>query len=226
MLALAPSASLLDVGCGTGTWMRAALEYGLQDVLGVDGVHPPAAQLHVPPTLVCSADLTRPWSADRRFDLTLCLEVAEHLDPGAADTLLDTLISHSDRIFFSAACPGQPGQHHVNCQWPAYWQERFNHRGYVCTDAVRWQIWDLPSVDPWYRQNLFLATRDPAIAGNETRIRPIIHPEMLASLSSSSDFQVSTAVTRAIESGSMPVSWYLSAPLTALMRKTTRFFTS
>src|SRR5437764_15267703 len=30
--------SLLDVGCGQGTWLRAALDLGIKDVCGLDGV--------------------------------------------------------------------------------------------------------------------------------------------------------------------------------------------
>ena len=31
-------ASLLDVGCGSGAWLRAAIDLGVRDVLGIDGV--------------------------------------------------------------------------------------------------------------------------------------------------------------------------------------------
>ena len=30
--------SLLDVGCGIGTWLRAALELGIDDLIGMGGV--------------------------------------------------------------------------------------------------------------------------------------------------------------------------------------------
>jgi hypothetical protein len=225
MLKLVAATSLLDVGCGTGTWLRAALENGIQDVWGVDGVHVPAAQLHVSPDLIRFADLTQPWVAHRRFDLVLCLEVAEHLEPAAAGTLIDTLVTHSDHIFFSGACPGQPGQHHVNCQWPDYWQRLFNERGFVCEDEIRWQIWEMASIETWYRQNLFLARRDSANAGKEPRIPAVVHPEMIPSLRAAHEFEGVAEAATAIEAGSMPVSWYLSTPLKALAAKAARRFT-
>src|SRR5262245_4769510 len=41
-------ASILDVGCGQGTWLRTAMERGVEDVFGVDGVPLPADQLLFP----------------------------------------------------------------------------------------------------------------------------------------------------------------------------------
>jgi len=80
--------------------------------------------------------LTRSWDLKRKFDAVLCLEVAEHLDSAFAPTLIDALIKHGNLIYFSAACPGQTGQHHVNCQWPVYWQQLFNERGFACEDDL------------------------------------------------------------------------------------------
>jgi len=168
--------SLLDVGCGTGTWMRAAQDLGVTDIFGIDGVEVPTDQLNVPKQLIRLCNLSLPWNLDRRFEVVLCLEVAEHLDASPAETLIDGLVRHGNTIYFSAACPGQIGQHHVNCQWPAYWQQLFNGRGYVCEDSLRWQIWDDERIEPWYRQNLFVARQAPRDAGHEPRIKGVVHP--------------------------------------------------
>ncbi len=211
-------ASLLDVGCGTGTWMKAAEELGIADVLGIDGIEVPPDQRLTSPDKFILHDLIQPWNLGRRFDVALCLEVAEHIESLNTSALLDALACHSDTVFFSAACPGQPGQHHVNCQWPSHWQEAFNERGYVCSDAVRWRIWDDDRIEPWYRQNLFVAVRDPAAAGKEERIKPVIHPRMYPFLVEK-EFPVQV---QRIEQGSMPLSWYFYAPLTALSSKIAR----
>jgi len=174
--------SLLDVGCGTGTWMKAAMEIGVNDLLGIDGVEVPTNQLHVPKELIRHHDLNLPWNLDRKFEAVLCLEVAEHLNDSSAETLVDGLVRHGETIYFSAACPGQIGQHHVNCQWPVYWQQLFNDRGYVCQDSLRWQIWDDERIEPWYRQNLFLARCAPREAGYEPRIKGAVHPEILSTV--------------------------------------------
>lgn len=171
--------SLLDVGCGTGVWLRAALDLGIEDVWGIDGVRLPPEMLHVSADRILIRDLRGSWAMDRRFDLVLCLEVAEHLPPDDAPSLIEQLTRHGDRIFFSAANVWQGGQHHVNCEWPAYWQALFNRQGFVCRDSLRWRIWDRSEIEPWYRQNLFLAERDPAAAGLESRIPAVIHPDCM-----------------------------------------------
>jgi len=178
-LSMLKATSLLDVGAGKGNWLAAALQIGVHDVLGLDGVPPENRELFVDSSLIKTVDLTQPVYLNRKFDIALCLEVAEHLDAGSAHTLVETLCTHSDQVVFSAACPGQRGQHHVNCQWPAFWQQLFNARGFACFDSLRWAIWDESRIEPWYRQNVFLARKDPNRAGSEARIPSVIHPEMV-----------------------------------------------
>ncbi|HTA30980.1 MAG TPA: methyltransferase domain-containing protein, partial [Candidatus Cybelea sp.] len=171
--------SLIDVGCGTGTWIKTAMELGVKDILGLDGVNVPPQELLIPQQHVVIQDFTQDWDLGRRFDLALCLEVGEHLDQIFASRLVRNLARHSDTVMFSAACPGQVGEHHVNCQWPAYWQKLFNDEGFFCEDSLRWKIWNDGRIEPWYRQNIFLALRDANRAGREERLRPVIHPEFL-----------------------------------------------
>ena len=84
LLGTSTPASLLDVGCGTGTWLRAATELGVDDVLGIDGVMVPEDALHAPRSHIRLLDLYSPFDLGRRFDLVLCLEVAEHLPESSA----------------------------------------------------------------------------------------------------------------------------------------------
>jgi len=210
------------VGCGTGTWLRAALELGVSDVVGIDGVNLPEDRLLLPAEKFLCRNLTVPVDLKRRFDVGMCLEVAEHLEPEYGKILIEILTKHADTILFSAACPGQPGQHHVNCQWPVYWQELFNHCGFVCSDKLRWQIWDDPTIEPWYRQNLFSAMNNPAMAGKEPRIRAVVHPEInkkMVQQSSAIDFPDHV---RKVEQGWMPLGWYATVPFRALTSKLVR----
>lgn len=171
--------SIIDFGCGVGTWLRAACGAGVGDVLGVDGVSIEPHQLLIPEASFLCRSLHEPVDVGRRFDCAFCLEVGEHLDQERADVIVDSLVRHADTVVFSAACPGQLGQHHVNCQWPEWWQSRFNARGYACDDTVRRLLWSVREVEPWYRQNMFVARKDSAVAGREPRINAVLHPEML-----------------------------------------------
>lgn len=208
--------SVLDVGCGIGSWLKAAQRCGASEVRGVEGADVPSELMHVPKTLTCRADLNRPIDLKRRFDLVICLETVEHLEPSSAETIVDSLVRHGDTILFSAAVPGQAGAHHVNCRWPAYWQELFNDRGFSCSDDVRWTIWDDASVEPWYRQNLMLVTRDEPNAGREPRIPAVVHPAMM---------EVRAYLAqhlRIVEAGELSWRWYVRAPLRAAAAKVRR----
>jgi len=149
-------ASVVDVGCGSGVWAAQAGALGIDDHLGVDG-HTPPGSLRIDPDRFVAHDLTTPLELGRRFDLVLCLEVAEHLPPEAADV---------PAVLFSAAVPGQSGEHHVNERWPDYWSERFAARGYVAVDAIRPRVWSDANVDWWYRQNALLFCDPDLVAGN------------------------------------------------------------
>jgi SAM-dependent methyltransferase len=170
--------SILDVGCGTGTWLAAARGLGIKDLTGLDGIIPEDGQLHIERDRLHYQDFRKPWSLERSFDLVLCLEVAEHLEPEYGRLLVDCLTRHTDLILFSAGAPFQDGDHHVNCQWPLYWQDYFNSCGFSCSDAIRWELWNDLRVEPWYRQNLFIACRS-VDAGKEPRLKSVYHPEMI-----------------------------------------------
>ena len=213
---------LLDVGCGLGTWLKSALDLGIADVVGIDGVDVRQKGLLVADYHFRLQNLTQPWDLARRFEAALCLEVAEHLPASAAAGLVDNLVRHSDLIAFSAACPNQVGDHHVNCQWPAYWQELFNARGFRCSDDVRWQIWGDARVEPWYRQNLFVAVRDENGAGKEDRLAPVLHPDMVPYWWTHASAELFSKHTDEIEHGRLPLAWYLKASFRAAAAKLLR----
>jgi SAM-dependent methyltransferase len=215
--------SLLDVGCGIGTWLRAAAEFGIGDLYGVDGVDIPA-DLFLGTCPYQKQDLTNDWDLGRRFDVALCLEVAEHLPPNAAKRLIVALAKHTDTIVFSAAAPGQHGQHHINCNWPEYWLGLFNVVGYRCDDRFRWVLWAESTIEPWYRQNLFLACRDEVGAGREPRIESVVHAEALPLFRAHWASEQEAQWFRQIEEGQLPIGWYGWISVVGPTRKLRRKF--
>jgi SAM-dependent methyltransferase len=180
--------SLVDVGCGIGTWLAEFKVAGVSDYLGIDGNYVNRGQLVIDPERFLARDLTLPLKMDRRFDLAMSLEVAEHLPATSAETFVASLVQLAPVVLFSAAIPYQGGDGHVNEQWPDYWREKFARHDYVVIDCLRESLWMNRNVSPWYRQNLlFFVERNrlgnyPRLAGVFERAgadRPLslVHPD-------------------------------------------------
>jgi SAM-dependent methyltransferase len=175
--------SVLDVGCGLGTWLSVAKSYGVDDILGIDGDYVDTKKLFINSSDFISKDLNETFQLDRRFDLTICLEVAEHLSAESSEKLVDSLVSHSDLILFSAAVPFQGGENHINEQFPDYWQRKFADKGFKFYDVFRFEFWDNPEVNFWYKQNMFLVARENMVPASMQqhlceKINLYIHPEL------------------------------------------------
>src|SRR5262249_50066622 len=145
--------SIVDVGCGLGTWLAAFRELGVTDVVGIDGEYVDRDLLEIPQEQFREVDLSAPFSLDRTFDLAISLEVAEHLPPEAAEAFVESVARLAPVVLFSAAIPFQSGNHHLNEQWPDYWTTLFRRHNYVPIDCIRGKIWDNYEVEPWYVQN-------------------------------------------------------------------------
>lgn len=167
--------SVLDVGCGVGTWLSEWASQGVSDLLGLDGDYVDRTAIRIPSTSFRPVDLQSPFSLDRKFDLVESLEVAEHLEDSCADAFVQSLASHADTVLFSAAIPGQGGAHHVNEQWPSYWTAKFSQVGLRVFDVIRPIIWMDSRVDIWYRQNILLFSRSADFELNGTPI-DVVHP--------------------------------------------------
>ena len=169
--ALRPIASVLDVGCAYGTWLRAWQEGGTEDCQGVDGDYVDRLRLEIDPARFAARDIGRPFDLGRRFDLVESLEVAEHVPAAAAGIFVDNLVRHGDLILFSAAPPGQGGEFHVNEQPFEYWRDLFAARDYVGIDCIRGPIAGDAEVSPWYRYNCFVYARRDVFAGFDQSVR-------------------------------------------------------
>ena len=218
--------SIIDFGCGEGMWLKSAYDLGIYDITGVDGFAVASSRLLFPKEKFILCDFNEEIDLGRKYDVALCLEVGEHLSAESAHCLVQSLSRHADLIIFSAACPEQIGQHHVNCQWPSYWQYHFNRCGYICEDSIREKIWEDDKIEWWYRQNLFVARRDPKRAGSESRIRALIHPDHFLTKISMAEQSVRSAAVAAyeegvssVENGSLPVFKYLRLPISGLFSK-------
>lgn len=178
--------SAVDVGCGVGTWLSVLRERGVETVQGIDGEWVDTSLLAIPAESFLKADLTQPLKIDRRFDLAISLEVAEHLPPECADDFVATLVRLSDFVLFSAAIPHQGGRNHLNEQWQSYWAERFAGHGFEAFDIIRGRVWNDAAIDTWYKQNTLLYVkreRAPELrnlngAASPPSMLSIVHPDL------------------------------------------------
>lgn len=122
--------SVLDVGCATGLYLKPFLDKGMI-VTGVDYSKSAVADevLQIPRKLIKIVDITK-QSIGIKADLTLCIEVLEHIPADSAEAAVGHIAETSSTIIFSAAQPGQGGVGHINCQPKDYWEELFKRSGF------------------------------------------------------------------------------------------------
>lgn len=166
VLDLVPARSVIDVGCGTGAWLATFLALGVEEVLGVDGPWVPTSMLKIRPEQFRAHDLEAPLDLDRRYDLALSMEVAEHLPAEDAPRLVALLAEAAPAVLFSAAIPGQGGTSHVNEQWPDHWAALFARHRYVAIDALRPALWADDRLPSYLRQNVLLFVERDVVAAS------------------------------------------------------------
>lgn len=176
--------SVLDVGCGEGWWLSKFKQEGIKNVCGLD-LYDDSIATGITKEERIKTDLIKPWDLKKRYDLTLCLEVAEHLPATEADNLVQQLAKFTKTtIIFSAAIPGQSGYGHVNEQWPEYWLSHFSKLNYIPHDTIRRLFWNDNRIEFWYRQNTFILCPayfyHPKLYYNN--ILPMVHPDLWCNL--------------------------------------------
>jgi len=153
--------TVVDFGCGNGTWLKVIKEiYPNIEVYGLDGDYVNPDQLLISRNEFLPCDLKHKVELNKKYDLVISLEVAEHLPEESADQFVENLVNAGDVILFSAAFPGQGGTNHVNEQLPDYWENKFEKYNYHFFDIVRPKVLEHNSVERWYKQNTFLIVKD------------------------------------------------------------------
>ena len=187
--------SVIDIGTGVGHWPTTFKKMGVPLVRGIDGpwARNSAQQLGNDEFIPCDFSIEpMPFDLglkDKSFDLVTSFEFGEHIVEGRADALVDLACRLSDVVLFGGDLPGAGGTNHVNEQWPAYWREKFNARGYVACDFFRPMLWTGHGGEYWYPQNTIcyfkgaaparvMKAATEAWAAFATSAPSIVHPEL------------------------------------------------
>lgn len=159
--------SVVDMGCGKGMWLQVFGENGIDSLMGIDGFCVNKAATVNKPILFLTMDLNQPiFIQNKKFDLAISLEVAEHLEEKSAQIFIENLISLSDVIMFSAAYTKQGGDRHLNEQKHTYWANIFIKHNYFPYDFFRPFAWGNNNIDFWYQQNSFLYIKNTSEVNN------------------------------------------------------------
>jgi hypothetical protein len=174
--------SVVDFGCGVGTWLKAFQELGVERITGYEGNWVQGIEDKFFND-ISVMDLNEAKPTGTQFDLAVSLEVAEHLKLESAENFVRTLCASAPVVLFSAAIPEQGGVDHINEQWQDYWAEHFLKNDYVPFDIIRPAIVNDKRIPWWYRQNMILFVK----RGHEQLINAkpeqwtlnFIHPEAM-----------------------------------------------
>jgi SAM-dependent methyltransferase len=153
--------SIVDVGCGPGSWLSVAADEGVENLAGVDATGSLSGTRRFDGFEFIAHDLTEPFALNRQFDMAMSIEVAEHLPASRAASFVHDLCSLASIVLFSAAYPGQGGVGHCNEQWPSHWVELFAAEGFEPFEVTRTRYWDDPTVAIALQVNLMLYARHP-----------------------------------------------------------------
>jgi len=128
---LKPS-SIIDIGCGVGSYLEGALNAGCKDILGIEISFYVAKEFFsndIAPYLQYG-DATRDLNLNRTFDCVISVEVAEHVEPSGTYKFIQNLTGLADKfIIFTAAPPGQPGTGHINLRPKTFWIKQVESEG-------------------------------------------------------------------------------------------------
>ena len=128
--------SFLDIGCGPGGMVALATMRGL-DAVGIDGDWEVEKEKDA---LILIHDFTTgPTTIGGSFDLGWSVEFLEHVDEQYQDNYMQAF-AKCKYVVCTAAGPGAPGHHHVNCQPEEYWHKVFDKYGFDYDDEVTQRI--------------------------------------------------------------------------------------
>jgi len=207
LLSLITVKSVVDFGCGIGTWLSVFKTLGVDRIKGLDGFGGRTSQLQIDRDQFQEADLSKPIDLGQTYDLAMSLEVAEHLPFESSELFVETLCRHSDMILFSAAIPRQDGVGHINEQWQEFWAELFVDRGYVPCLGIRERIWSQDGIPSYYKQNMILYVKQQRLDDHSqlkptsARLTSVVHPELFTEKADMNQVDISKFGLRRVITG-------------------------
>ncbi len=119
--------SVVDFGCGIGSYLESALIYGLK-IKGYEiSTDAKAFTPEAVRPFITYSDCTMELNP-LRYDCVISFETAEHIEPSGTDQFIQNLVNATGKyLLFTAAPPGQEGTGHINGHHQSFWVEKFSH---------------------------------------------------------------------------------------------------
>jgi len=144
--------TVVDLGCGPGDYLKVFEEAGL-NAIGYDGN---IYTYTLTKGLGYYQELHVKIEQEYKYDLTLSLEVGEHMPTDFEQTFIDNIVSCAKNwIILSWAIPGQKGDGHVNCHTNEYIIQEMKKRGYII-DWKETNVLRNKSTSPWFKNSLMV----------------------------------------------------------------------
>lgn len=177
--------TIVEFGCGPGHLTRELDKLNI-NVSAIDGFSNPdfknTQRITFNKVDLNDQEAVAQFLGDRKFDLAVCTEVGEHLNPGSSAHLIKYLTQSAPVVIFSAAVPGQGGHGHINCQAREFWHDLFSSNGFRLIDSFRQKLRNNANLAIWYKLNLLdYVSKDSKSVENEDIIRNLLSSESYAS---------------------------------------------
>jgi len=177
--------TIVEFGCGPGHLTRELDKLNIA-VTAIDGFSSPdfknTQRINFNKVDLNDQKALEQFLSDKKFDLAVCTEVGEHLNPSSSAHLIKYLTQSAPVVIFSAAVPRQGGHGHINCQTREFWHDLFSGNGFRVVDSFRTKLRDNESLAMWYKLNLLdYVSKDSKLAENEDVIRNLLGSESYAS---------------------------------------------
>ena len=125
--------SVLEIGTGGGE-ITTQFHQNSLDYIAIEGTLAGVEKLKsvgIDPNNIIKANIKFFNGVDRKFDITMCTEVAEHIEPWFASKVVENCVRSTDVVWFSAAPGNEPAHyHHINEVPMQAWDNIFAHFGF------------------------------------------------------------------------------------------------
>ncbi len=154
--------SVLDLGCGVGSYLEGFLNAGCKNLLGIELSFSDVEKYIVEDirSHIIEGDVTTSLNLNRKFDCVISFEVGEHIAPYGTEKFIDNLILCSDRyIILTAAPPGQRGTGHINLRSKDFWIESIVSKGFLYREDLveKYRVkWKEFNVEKYILNNLMV----------------------------------------------------------------------